>query len=128
MVSLPVLCTTAASFALEETELSTYSREANVVVAPSDPKVVRTAARVAGEVVGTIQYSVFTAPSPSWYTTTYTEPAGDAPAFGTSATDSAPPGPSATLLVPAATAVPDAVVNVVQEISSVPEAGVPSAR
>lgn len=48
--------------------------------------------------------------------------------FGTSATDKAPPGPRITLVFPAATACPAAVLNVGQEINSVPPASVPSAR
>jgi len=48
--------------------------------------------------------------------------------FETKLTDSAPPGPSVVLVFPAATACWLAVVNSGTEISSVPEAGVPSAR
>ena len=48
--------------------------------------------------------------------------------FGARATDNVPCAPSMTLFVPAATGLPSAVVNAGHEISSVPAAGVPSAR
>jgi hypothetical protein len=48
--------------------------------------------------------------------------------LGTSSTLNAPSGPSATVLLPAATGLFSAVVNAGQEIRTVPEAGAPSAR
>jgi len=68
-----------------------------------------------------------TAPSLNWYTTEYVTP-GVPPAFGASCTLKLPLDDRATLLVPATTAYPSAVVNAGHEINSVPEAGVPSAR
>ncbi len=47
--------------------------------------------------------------------------------FGANCTDNAPPAPKVTLVVPAATACPPAVLNSGQEINRVPPAGVPSA-
>jgi hypothetical protein len=69
MVSLPLLCTTTASFALVATSAFTYCWLAGGIADFPDPNIVRMAAMVVGEVEVTIQYSVFTVPSPSWYTT-----------------------------------------------------------
>src|SRR5208282_6738719 len=83
---------------------------------------------VTGDVVGTDQYSVRTVPSSSWKTATYNVPAGDAPTFGTSCAVNAPSGPIVTARLPAATASPSAVWNDGHEISTVPDAALPSAR
>src|SRR5208282_2770230 len=83
---------------------------------------------VTGDVVGTDQYSVRTVPSSSWKTATYNVPAGVAPTFGTSCAVNAPSGPIVTARLPAATASPSAVWNDGHEISTVPDAAVPSAR
>jgi hypothetical protein len=89
--------------------------------------VVRTAAIVVGEVVPTLQNSVFDVPSFNWYVTVYSVVAGVAVAFGTSCTDNAPPAPRVTLFVPAPTAAPSLLVNAGHEKSRTPPAGVPSA-
>ena len=65
IVSVPPRCTTALSFAFVASSEFTYCIETGCPATP-DPGVVRTAARFAGEVVGTTQYSVLTAPGPIW--------------------------------------------------------------
>src|SRR5271169_40874 len=67
-VSVPVRWTTALSFAFAASSVFTYWIETGCAAVP-DPGVVRTSARVAGELVGTTQYSVRTSPGPNWYTT-----------------------------------------------------------
>ena len=55
-------------------------------------------------------------------------PVGVAPEFGTRSTTNAPPPPSVTLFVPAATGFASEVVKAGHEIKTIPEAGAPSAR
>jgi hypothetical protein len=68
IVSGPFKCTTEPSSALVASTAFTYCIDTGCAANP-DPGVVRTVARFAGEFVGTIQYSVFTCPGPTWYTT-----------------------------------------------------------
>jgi hypothetical protein len=68
ITSAPARCTTTASAARLATAASTYCFDTSPFAAPV-PGVVRTAAIVAGEVVGTDQYSRRTVPSSSWKTT-----------------------------------------------------------
>src|ERR1039457_1001391 len=68
IVSVPLKCTTALSSAFVASSEFTYCMETGCPATP-EPGVVRTPARFAGDVVGTTQYSVFTWPGPSWYTT-----------------------------------------------------------
>ena len=72
MVSAPETCTTAESSALLASAASTYCFVTGGFAEPADPRIVRTAATVVGEVVGTDQNSVLTVRSSSWYTTVYT--------------------------------------------------------
>src|SRR5947209_20376182 len=97
-------------------------------MAVPEPGVVRTEAMLVGDVLPTDQNSVEVVPSLSRYTMMYNVPAGVAPALGTRATERAPPLAIGTLVLPAATGIPAAVVNAGQEISRDPAAGVPSAR
>jgi hypothetical protein len=64
MVSAVFKCTTALSFAFVASSEFTYCIDTGAEAIP-DPGVVRTAAKFAGDVVGTTQYSVFTSPGPS---------------------------------------------------------------
>jgi hypothetical protein len=64
IVSVPPKCTTALSFALLASSEFTYCIETGWPAIP-DPGVIRTAARFAVDVVGTIQYSVLVCPGPS---------------------------------------------------------------
>src|SRR5450432_3627814 len=65
IVSVPARCTTALSFAFVASDEFTYCSETACPATPA-PGVVRTAARFAGDVVGTTQYSVLTCPGPIW--------------------------------------------------------------
>src|SRR5579863_3895731 len=65
IVSVPARCTTALSFALVANDEFTYCSETACPATPA-PGVARTAARFAGEVAGTTQYSVLTCPGPIW--------------------------------------------------------------
>jgi hypothetical protein len=56
------------SFAFAASAVFTYCIETGCAAVP-DPGVVRTSASVAGELVGTTQYSVRTSLGCSWYTT-----------------------------------------------------------
>jgi hypothetical protein len=103
----------------QSTVPSTYCIETGCAAVPV-PGVVRTIARFAGEVVGTIQNSVLTSAGPSWYTTVKYAPAGLAPAFGTSATLNAPFAPSVAFVTPAATAAPLAVTKAGHVMIKVP--------
>ena len=76
----------------------------------------------------TLAFRHATVPLFNWNTTWYRVLEGAAFALGTSATESAPPAPNRTLVFPAATAWPFAVVNAGHEIRRVPPAGRPSAR
>src|SRR6266851_818510 len=64
IVSAPLKCTTELSFAFVASAVFTYCIDTGAAAVP-DPGVVRTAARFAGEVVGTTQYSVRTSPGPN---------------------------------------------------------------
>ncbi len=68
IVSAPFKCTTALSSAFVASPELAYCIETGCPATP-DPGVVRTAAKFAGDVVGTIQYSVRSSPGPTWYTT-----------------------------------------------------------
>jgi hypothetical protein len=63
-VSVPLKWTTALSFAFVASAVFTYCSDAGGAAVP-DPGVVRTCASVAGELVGTTQYSVRTSPGPN---------------------------------------------------------------
>jgi hypothetical protein len=64
-VSVPDKCTTALSFAFPISAVFTYCMETGCAAVPV-PGVVLTCASVAGEIVGTTQYSVRTSPGPNW--------------------------------------------------------------
>src|ERR1700758_1944911 len=68
MVSAPFRCHNAEVSAFVASPEFTYCIDTGCPANP-DPGVVRTVARFAGDVAGTTQYSVFTCPGPSWYTT-----------------------------------------------------------
>jgi len=65
IVSDPFKCTTELSSAFVANAEFTYCIDTGCAASP-DPGVMRTVAKLAGEVLGTTQYSVFTCPGPSW--------------------------------------------------------------